>query len=143
MGETVWVIIAVLVVLAVISTWGFLRLRRLTTSVGMFDCALRTPKSDGKPTDNWVQGLCEYQSDRLLWWRVYSLSVNANHIWMRDQFEVTGRVPLDQANLPDVYLVQCRHEGVPFELMMSAEAYHGLSSWVESAPPSAGGYNNY
>lgn len=141
MGNSIWWIIALIFVLAVVLVWGYLRLRRLTTEVGMFDCAYRVVNPAAPSADNWVQGLCEYQSDRLLWWRTYSLSWSASRTWMRRDFDLTGRVPLDQADLPGLYLVQCRYEGVPFELMMSAEAYHGLSSWVESAPPSAHGYD--
>jgi len=139
-GTSVWIIIGVLIALTVVFGWGFSRLRRLSTQVGLFDCAYRAGSASLNTGDRWTQGLCEYQSDRLLWWRILSLSFTANKIWMREEFELTGRVPLDQADLPGLYLVQCRYQGVPFELMMSAEAYHGLASWVESAPPQTRGY---
>lgn len=141
MGDSIWAIIVVVVSLLVVGIWGLSRLRRLSTAVGMFDCAFRSAKPGTAATESWAHGLCEYQSDRLLWWRLYSLSVTASKTWMREGFELTGRVPLDQADMPGLYLVQCRYQDVPFELMMSAEAYHGLASWVESAPPSARGYD--
>ncbi len=136
-----WIIVVVLVLLAVVGVWGLSRLRRLTTEVGVFDCAYRAFNPSRTSTDDWTQGLCKYQSDRLEWWRVYSLTWKPNRGWLRDHFDLTGRVPLDLANMPGLYLVQCRYQGVPFELMMSAEAYHGLSSWIESAPPTPRGYD--
>ena len=51
---------------------------------------------------------------------------------VRDRLSVTGRAPLDQAGQIDQYLVRCRYEGTDFELTMSADAYAGMASWLES-----------
>jgi len=141
-STTEWIVISALIVLVVIVAWGYLRLRRLSTQVGMFDCAYRRSKKPAglASDDYWAQGLCEYRSDRLVWWRLYSVKWVPSRTWLREGFDVAGRVPLDHAGLPGMYLVQCRYLDAPFELMMSAEAYHGLASWVESAPPSLPGY---
>lgn len=141
MSTIVWIAIAALLVLVVLCAWGYSRLRRLTKRAGTFDCAYRSTKDRTPELDKyWANGLCEYRSDRLVWWRLYSLKWEPSRTWLRQGFDLVGRSPLEAEGLPDVYLVQCNYEGAPFELMMSAEAYHGLASWVESAPPSIQGY---
>ncbi|XBH22088.1 DUF2550 domain-containing protein [Jonesiaceae bacterium BS-20] len=131
---------ALLCVVVILTLWGYLRLRRLSFQFGTFDCAWRTVKDGSDPTDRWVQGLGEYRSDRLVWWKAYSLSPRPRRVWLRSEFELVGRTPLNLVDLPGMYLVACKYAGVPFEMMMSAEAYHGLSSWSESAPPHLRGF---
>ncbi|WP_157544303.1 DUF2550 domain-containing protein [Jonesia quinghaiensis] len=144
MGTLEWIIVALVVLVLSVVLWGYLRLRRLSRQVGVFDCAWRAPsRSRATPwrsTEHWSHGLAEYRTQELVWWRFYSLSATPQERWDRSLFDIAGRVPLDQADLPGLYLVQCRYQGRSFELMMSAEAYHGLSSWTESAPPATQGY---
>ncbi|ASE09342.1 DUF2550 domain-containing protein [Jonesia denitrificans] len=143
-GTIGWIIITLLVCVCGGALWGYLRLRRLSRQVGVFDCAWRAHSgpavSRAGGGEHWAQGLAEYRTEELVWWRLYSLSLTPQERWSRQGFDITGRVPLDQADLPGLYLVQCRQGADSFELMMSAEAYHGLSSWTESGPPMTRGF---
>jgi Protein of unknown function (DUF2550) len=127
-----WIGIAVLVVLALFVAAGVSRLRTLSRRVGSFPCSARPA---GSPHVAWTLGIAHYSVGRIEWWRCWSLSPRPARTWFRDRLEVTGRVPLDQAGQPDQHLVRCRYEGTDFELSMSAGAYAGLASWLESAPP--------
>ena len=135
MGILVWLPAGLLLAALAVVGLGFSRLRTLAHRVGSFECSLRftTASATGGP---WRSGFGVYQADRIVWWQSRSLSVRARYSWHRDLFTVTGRVPLDHAGRPDLYLVQCRHGQESFDLTMSPEAYSGLASWVESAPPS-------
>ncbi len=133
-----WIIVGVVIALVVVCAYGYSRLRRLSTQIGTFDCSYRS-QSAGK-TEHWKNGLCEYESDRLLWWRLYSLSHKPRFVWLREHFDLLGRTAFHEADAHNMYVVHCEYKGVPFELVMSTEAYHGLSSWVESAPPNHRGY---
>ena len=114
---------------------GFSRLRALAHHVGSFESRLRFTAGTvtGSP---WRSGFAVYRADRLAWWQSRSFSVRPRCEWSREFFTVTGRVPLDSAGQPDLFLVQCRHGQQSFDLTMSPDAYSGLASWLESAPPS-------
>ena len=125
-----------LLVLAVLAAIGLVtsRLRTLSGRVGSFVCGARPKRSPGGA---WVAGIAQYGAGRLDWWRSWSLAPRPARTWLRAEFEVTARAPLAGAGRPSLYLVQCRHLGVDFELTMSPEAYAGLTSWLEASPPSA------
>jgi hypothetical protein len=127
-----WVAIAVLVVLALTIAAGVSRLRTLSHRVGSFPCAARPLAS---PQASWTLGIAQYAVGRIDWWRCWSLSPRPARSWLRERLVVTGRQPLDNAGQPGQYLVRCRYDGVEFELSLSAGAYSGLASWLESAPP--------
>jgi len=112
---------------------GASRLRTLSGRVGSFVCGARPEQPAGGA---WVAGIAQYGSGRLDWWRSWSLSPRPARSWLRTEFRVTGRVPLDGAGRPGLYLVRCQHLDTEFELTMSFEAYAGLTSWLEAAPPS-------
>lgn len=132
---TIAEVAAALAVLAVIGTFvlGAWRLRTLSGRVGSFVCGARSARPAGGPL---VAGIAQYGAGRLDWWRSWSLAPRPDRSWQRTEFEVTSRVPLAGAGRPSLYLVRCRHLGVDFELTMSPEAYAGLTSWLEAAPPS-------
>ena len=113
---------------------GASRLRTLSGRVGSFECNARPTLPPGGP---WVAGIAQYGAGRLDWWRSWSLSPRPARSWRRAEFQVTGHVSLGGAGRPDLYLVQCKHLDADFELTMSPEAYAGLTSWLEAAPPSA------
>jgi Protein of unknown function (DUF2550) len=127
-----WVALAVLVVLALIVAAGASRLRTLSRRVGSFPCSARPAGSAHVP---WSLGIAHYSVGRIEWWRCWSLSPRPARTWLRDRLTITGRVPLDQAGQPGEYLVQCCYNGTDFELTMAADAYSGLASWLEAAPP--------
>ncbi|WP_125774372.1 DUF2550 domain-containing protein [Antribacter gilvus] len=132
MPGVVWIAIAVLVAFALVLVVGVSRLRALSHRVGSFPCGARAA---GNPQGAWTLGIAQYGVGRIDWWRCWSLSPRPARTWQRERLEVTGRVPLDQAGQPDQYLVQCRYDGLDFELNISAGDYTGLASWLEAAPP--------
>jgi hypothetical protein len=132
MEYVIWVVAAVLLVLLLAVVSGASRLRRLSRRVGSFPCSARAA---GNPHAPWSVGIAHYAVGRIEWWRCWSLAPRPARTWYRDRLTVTGRAPLDLAGQPDQYLVRCRYDGVDFELTMSAGAYAGLASWLESAPP--------
>lgn len=136
MGTLVWTLVGLFVALVLVAGLGFSRLRALSHHVGSFESRLRVTSTSatGGP---WRSGFGVYRADRLVWWQSRSLSVGPRYEWLRERFSVAGRVPLDQAGHSDLYLVQCRYAHETFDLTMSAEAYSGLASWLESAPPSS------
>lgn len=131
MGYVLGAVITVAVLLALGLVLGASRLRTLSRRVGSFQCGARP----ARPQAPWSAGIAQYGVGRIDWWRCWSLSPRPARTWHRDRLSVTGRTPLDQAGQPDQYLVRCRYDDVDFELTMSAGAYAGLASWLESAPP--------
>src|SRR5699024_8171059 len=59
--------------------------------------------------------------------------------WPRSQLDLVEREPVtedDGLKIREIsQRVECSSEGKSFEIALSAEAYSGLRSWVESAPP--------
>jgi hypothetical protein len=109
--------------------------RRITFSrrTASFDCSLRRP--DG----SWSLGVARYGDDRLDWFRVFSLSWRPRLTWLRDELTVVVRRPTRgpevTAVLPHAVVVECRYAGTDLDLAMSDDAYTGLASWLEAAPP--------
>jgi Protein of unknown function (DUF2550) len=110
-------------------------LRRVTLNRrwASFDCSLRRP--DG----SWSLGIARYGDDQLDWFRVFSLSLRPRATWLRDSLTVVVRRPTRggeaTAVLPRSVIVECRYAGQDVDLAMSDEAYTGLASWLEAAPP--------
>lgn len=127
-----WVVIGLLVAVVVLLALGGIRLRALTHRVGSFECDVRPANA---PTAAWTQGIAHYGVGRIDWWRLWSVSVRPACVWTRNDLAVTDRAPLDGRGRPDLYLVRCSYRGTDVELSMSASAYAGLASWLESAPP--------
>ena len=112
---------------------GASRLSTLSGRVGSFVCGARPVAPAGAVV---VAGIAQYGAGRLDWWRAWSLSPRPARSWHRTELEVVGRSPLAVPGRPGLYLVHCRYRGVDFALTMSPEAYAGLTSWLEAAPPS-------
>jgi hypothetical protein len=131
-----------LVVLAALFT-----LRRLAIARGAsFDCSLRTGTADADPLPGgapgggrWSIGVARYGSDRLEWFRIFSLSPRPARCFERDRFELVSQrvpsVPESRAVLPGTTVVSARYDSGDVDLAMSPEAYTGLASWLEAAPP--------
>lgn len=104
----------------------------LTRTHGSFDCALR----DG---DGWTVGIARYGVDRVDWYRVFAIRLSPGRTFLRSSLEIVGRrdVAAGERNalLPGSVVCMCRYEGRDLELALSMDAYMGLSSWTESAPP--------
>ncbi|WP_323132340.1 DUF2550 domain-containing protein [Kineococcus indalonis] len=110
------------------------RRRRLTGRLGTFDCSVRQPG-----TRRWSLGVARYETDRLDWYRTFSLSPRPSRSFARGALDVTRRRDAEGherlAVQPDALVVECRHSGEQLELAMSTDAYTGFASWLESAPP--------
>ncbi|WP_265521903.1 DUF2550 domain-containing protein [Oerskovia flava] len=132
MPPLVWLLIGLLTAVLVVVGLGVVRLRALVHRVGSFECGLRPA---GNPQGAWTQGIAHYGVGRIDWWRFWSVSLRPAQTWSREDLTITGRVPLDAAGRPDVYLVRCSYQGRDVELTMSSGAYAGLASWLEAAPP--------
>jgi hypothetical protein len=126
-------LVALLLALAVLVAAGlaFSRRHSLTRRVGSFACALRA-------RGRWVPGIAHYGARHLYWWRLRSLAPRPEHVWPRGAIAVLERRAAsgrpDDAAGP--LLVRCRvGAGDEVELTMTREAYAGLTSWLEAAPP--------
>jgi hypothetical protein len=93
----------------------------LARAVGSFDCSIRDLGSG-----SWSFGIARYGAGRLDWYRVFSLSPKPSRVYRRDRLEIIGR--RDPTAVPVVL-------GGELDLALSEDAYVGLSSWAEAAPP--------
>lgn len=116
-----------------------LRRRRLTSRLGTFDCSVRQARGAHR---RWALGVARYETDRLDWYRTFSLSPRPSCTFARRALDVTLFRQAEGMELvavqPGAMIVECRHDGVEIELAMSNDAYTGFASWMESAPPGQG-----
>lgn len=127
-------LVALVVVLAVATVIGlaFSRWQTLNRRVGSFTCAVRRGTGDAP----WVSGVAQYGAESLYWWRLWTLSPRPARTWSRSRLEVIERGALDgTSRLDRTLLVRCEIDGEQLDLVMSPEAYAGLTSWLEAAPP--------
>lgn len=107
------------------------RQRTLTRRIASFSCALGVGE-DGM----WQPGTAQYTRERLLWWRTLSLAPRPARAWSRTDLELVTRTEagqVDEAGRP-LLVVHCRHGQDTFRILVSAPAYAGLVSWLESGP---------
>lgn len=127
---TLVVLVPVLIVL-VLGALAVQRRHTLKRRVGSFSCALHV-------RDRWVSGVAHYGARDLYWWRTRTLAPRPEHVWPRGAIAVLERRGVDGGSSAGPLLVRCQvGAGEEVELMMSAEAYAGLTSWLEAAPPVA------
>ncbi|KQY43140.1 DUF2550 family protein [Cellulomonas sp. Root137] len=122
--------VAVVLLLAVAFVWAS-RVHTLNRRVGSFPCSLgRTAQGP------WSSGVAQYGADRLYWWRYRSLSARPRARWQRVGLTVVERSERHGGQV----LVTCRPGSAvePVHLLMSAEAYAGLTSWIEATPSRVG-----
>ena len=123
-------VVAALVVLGL----GLSRWSSLTRRVGSFRCSLRVGT-------RWSRGIAHYGARHLYWWRLRSLAPRPGQVWPRGGMEVLERTAVAPSVAGGPYLVRCRVAGPrgaeEVELLMTPEAYAGLTSWLEAAPPVA------
>lgn len=113
------------------------RQRTLTRRVASFVCMLNTGPTVRRV---WQPGVAQYTRERLLWWRTLSLSPRPARSWSRTELELVERTPIgqdDEEGRP-LLMVHCRHGADEFQVMISAPAYAGLVSWLESGPRRVG-----
>lgn len=113
------------------------RQRTLSRRVASFDCML----NPGLSTDGlWQPGIAQYAQDQLMWWRTLSLAPRPARVWSRSELDLVRRTPLGQTDEQGrpLLVVDCRHHGEAFQIMISAPAHAGLVSWLESGPRRVG-----
>ncbi len=119
-----WVGLACAVVLA--GVWFLARLRRISSGASSFDCIV-------KRTSKWVDGRAVYTMGSLTWYPIASLSLHPAFVWPRDAIDITQ---VEHADSGMVIVTLTSPQG-DFELCMELQAYAGVRSWLESAPPTS------
>lgn len=120
------------VALLAVAGLGISRWQSLTHRVGSFRCSLRVGS-------RWARGIAHYGARHLYWWRLRSLAPRPEQTWSRGQIAVLERRAATEGGDPGgPLLVRCRvGPDEEVELLMTPEAYAGLTSWLEAAPPVA------
>lgn len=126
MGGALWIVGWVFVCALGVLITGAMRFRGLRRRVGSFDCNLRR-----SPGTAWTQGIAHYGVGRIDWWRAHTLAMRPERIWPRHELVILGREDFGES----ACLVRCACAGEEFTLWMSKDAYAGLASWLEAAPP--------
>lgn len=131
-GQVVLIALLLVVALLVVAALAFSRWHSLTSRVGSFRCSRRV-------RGRWVRGIAHYGARQLYWWRLRSLAPRPEQVWPRGQIAVLERrSAVEGADPGGPLLVTCRvAPGEDVELLMTPEAYAGLTSWLEAAPPVA------
>lgn len=131
-GQVVLIALLLVVALLVVAGLAFSRWHSLTSRVGSFRCSRRVG-------GRWVRGIAHYGARQLYWWRLRSLAPRPEQVWPRGQIAVLERRSAVEGAAPGgPLLVTCRvAPGEDVELLMTPEAYAGLTSWLEAAPPVA------
>ena len=117
-----------------------IRQRTISQRVGSVHSQLRYG-----PGREFVPGSVQYTAGEIDFYRTFSLKPTPTVSWQRAGLEIIDRgraVELGRTDVPahfaGQYLVVCRYYGQPVELLMTQEAYAGLASWLEAAPPGGG-----
>ena len=132
MGQHVWVVVALVVIVLVLLIGGFLaRLRYLAGQVGSFECAMRLPGGQ-----RWLSGVASFRLDSLQWYRLMSLSTRPSRVWRRLDLELSAaRRRREQGRVVEVHCVDATAGSDGFDLAMMEESHSALVAWVESAAP--------
>lgn len=138
--EAVEVLGLVLVLLCALLILLVLRRRLLDRVGGTVDVSWR-PHRDGHGvagTLGWSFGVARYESDRLLWFKTFSLSPRPRHVLLRSALVLGSRRRPHGAEtvavVADATIVECGYDGQVFELAVPSVALPGLLAWVEAAP---------
>lgn len=127
MSETVWLILAILLGIAlVIATIYLVRLRLLYSSAGSFEVAVREEGSE-----RWRTGIALFRPQEISWFDTRGIGPKAKHSWSRSglDFEIS---PSTGGDVQVVKLIQ--NDNVMY-LATTTGAVSGIVSWMDSAPP--------
>jgi hypothetical protein len=127
--------VVVLALVVAVLVLGASRVRTLSQRVGSFECAFSRASDSTAP---WIAGIGQYGAESLYWWRWWSLALWPTRTWPRSRMIVLEYLAVaDARGYEGQFVVRCRTGDETFDLLMSAEAYAGLASWLEAAPPAA------
>jgi Protein of unknown function (DUF2550) len=142
--DAAWLFAAFLVVAVLFAAGIAARRFLLERGGGTVECGLR------KGSGSWRLGLASYQREELCWFGALGISMRPDEVFpRRDLTVVSRRLPTDAeaASLgPGMIVVECRlgqdrgpggtpGQGGTVELALGKEAFTGLLSWLEAAPP--------
>lgn len=127
-------IAAALVVLFVLLLVAItVRRYQLARRPGSFDLSIR------EVGGSWSIGVARYGSAQLDWYRVFSLSPRPSRVYERRRLSLGQRRVAAGTEvhsvLPSDTIVRCQYVGQELDFALTDQAYFGLSSWTESAPP--------
>lgn len=98
---------------------------------GAFECAVREVHRKG-----WASGIAVFAGDRLLWYRVFSLSLRPARSWPRSRLHVLERHRrLLLGRRTNVVEMTCSVGDGELVLAMRDKVAAGVVSWIEAAPP--------
>jgi len=132
-ATVMFVVGGLLILLGLLLVGGASRYRRLSHRIGAFTCDYRKGRSNGGEPRSFEPGVAVYSAEALLWFSAWSIKPGYRYQWPRADLVVRSRAPA--VNRTDQFLVRCQCQGAEFDLLMSSEAYLGLASWLEAAPP--------
>ena len=137
--EAVEILGLVLVVLCSLLILLVVRRRLLERVGGTVDVSWRPNRRVHRAgTLGWSFGVARYESDRLLWFKTFSLSPRPRHVLFRSSLVLGSRRRPHGAEtiavVADATIVECGHADETFELAVPSVALPGLLAWVEAAP---------
>ncbi len=137
-----WALSIVVGLLVLVLLYGLglvLRRRGIARHGGTFELSLH--RGSARPERGWLLGVGRYSSDRLEYFRIFSLSMRPKCSWARDDLGYRGqRAPRAQeamALYTGHVVVECITPRGPVEFGMSPDSLMGLQSWLEARPPGA------
>lgn len=129
------VAVVTVVLLALVASLWLSRRHTLDRRVGSFRCALRHGT-------RWPGGVAQYGAAAFYWWRSWSLAPRPARRWERESLTIVAKRQADVPGAAGQLVVTCRARSdaqpVEFELLLSADAYAGLTSWIEATPSRVG-----
>lgn len=120
---------AALLTVATVLVW-FSRAHTLDRRIGSFHCWVAS-----NPDGPWRAGVAQYGAETLYFWSRWSLAPRPRIRWGRVGLRVVERRWQDpDASSGDRLVVASCRSDHDFFLLLSAEAYTGLTSWIEATP---------
>ncbi|MFV0458760.1 MAG: DUF2550 domain-containing protein [Actinomycetales bacterium] len=121
------VVAALALLMAVLCSALLFRRFRLSRVPGAFDLSIR-------PVGGvWSFGVAHFGSSQLDWYQVFSLSLKPARTLERRRLSIVGRRAGGMSS--GTVIVRCRYDDRDLDLALNEQAYFGLSSWSEAAPP--------
>lgn len=102
---------------------------------GSFECTLWRRAITGR--EGWQLGLMRYRTDRLRWYRAFSLGLRPEVTIRRDEIADIDRGPVvPRAGGADAYVVLdlLLTDGRTRRMLMARSSSAGLLAWLEAAP---------
>lgn len=126
-----WLFAAVVIIACLLAAWRFGVLR----SKGAPIVIRRMP---ARGVHGWRHGTIRYTDDKLMYYKLRSLSPLADYEFARTGMMLAGKRPLTPEELefmePGLSVCSVKSGGEEFEFALDFRGETALTSWVESAP---------